>query len=206
MPSSARYSAVGLGAIALTVAACGGDGPDSGGTTTPPLPALSAPLSSLPSPGSAMTPQQSTTGPTSCATGQLSVTQQDQGVGAGQRYAALIFTNTSTTPCTLTGYPGVSYVADSGDQSGNPADRASGPITTVTLIPGAQASALLHDTNGMGGYDPDRCQLAPAAGLRVYPPDQRDSVVVPGQTSHCAGPDIHSFTVGPIQPGPLPTR
>ncbi|MCM6776163.1 DUF4232 domain-containing protein [Nocardia sp. CDC159] len=125
-------------------------------------------------------------------------------MGAGQYHATLVFTNTSATACTLTGYPGVSYVTASGEQSGNAATRAPGQIVTVTLDPGTKAAARLHDTNGMGGFEPQQCQLSPATGLRVYPPDQKDALFIPWQTEHCAGPDIHSFTIGPIQPGTAP--
>ncbi|MET8957429.1 YbhB/YbcL family Raf kinase inhibitor-like protein [Streptomyces sp. NPDC004393] len=39
-------------------------------------------------------------------------------------------------PCTLTGFPGVSFHSRDGAQIGNAADRAMGtPVTTVTLIP-----------------------------------------------------------------------
>ncbi|RDI64444.1 DUF4232 domain-containing protein [Nocardia pseudobrasiliensis] len=203
MPSSARYSVI-LGAVALLSAACDGNGPGSTGSAPPAT--TPAAVSAAPSTTSAAATAMPTDGPGPCATGQLSVVQQDQGVGAGQYYAAVVFTNTSNTPCNLTGYPGVSYVTDGGDQSGNAADRAPGTVTTVTIPPGAKASSLLHDTNGMGGYDPQQCQLSPAAGLRVYPPDQRDSIFVPWKTNHCAGPDIHSFTIGPIQPGATPSR
>ncbi|GAA0683170.1 hypothetical protein GCM10010193_41250 [Kitasatospora atroaurantiaca] len=122
-------------------------------------------------------------------------------MAAGQRYATLVFTNTSAISCTLTGYPGVSYVAANGVQSGNAAVRENGTVTTVTLQPGGKASAKLHDSNGIGGYDPAQCQLSPAEGLRIYPPNQTAALFLPWKTEHCAGPTIHSLTVGPVEQG-----
>jgi hypothetical protein len=113
----------------------------------------------------------------------------------------LVFTNTSATSCTLTGYPGVSYVAQNGVQSGNAADRAPGNVNTVTLKPGGTASARLHDSNGISGYDPAQCQLSPAQGLRIYPPNQKAALFLPWQTQHCAGATIHSLTIGPVTTG-----
>ncbi|WP_425429042.1 DUF4232 domain-containing protein [Streptomyces vietnamensis] len=120
---------------------------------------------------------------------------------AGSIYATLVFTNRSTATCTMTGYPGVSYVAQNGVQSGNAAVRQPGTITTVTLPPGGRAKAQLRDANGISGYDPARCKLSPAEGLRIYPPDQTAALFVPWKTEHCAGPTVHSLTIGPVQPG-----
>lgn len=196
-----------LAAAALALTACGGGG-SGGSTAAGSPPASAAPSASAAGPGSggapATSPAKQSMGPGECATGQLSVAKGEQGVGAGQLYLVLVFTNSSGTACALTGYPGISYVTESGDQSGNPATRAQGTVQTVTLQPGDQASALLHDSNGIGGYDPDKCQLSPAAGLRIYPPDQTASLFLPWQTQHCAGPDIHSLTIGPIHPGTSP--
>jgi hypothetical protein len=75
-------------------------------------------------------------GATECATSQLSVAQENPSVGAGQYYSTLVFTNTSGSTCTTSGYAGVSYVVANGVQSGNPAVRAGGTIATVTLAPG----------------------------------------------------------------------
>ncbi|GAA2244735.1 hypothetical protein GCM10010430_28220 [Kitasatospora cystarginea] len=129
------------------------------------------------------------------------MTQKDASVGAGQYYSTLVFTNTSATPCTMTGYPGVSYVGADGVQSGNAAARAAGTVTTVTLGPGQTAKATLHDSNGVGGYDPNECRLSPAKGLRIYPPNEKAAMLLPWATEHCAGPTIHALTVGPVERG-----
>jgi hypothetical protein len=87
--------------------------------------------------------------------------------------------------CTLRGYPGVSAVSLAGQQLGSPAGRNSAKLSTVTLANGATATAQL-DIGDAGAY----CQPVTAAGLRVYPPNQRVAKVVPIPFGACphAGP------------------
>lgn len=95
------------------------------------------------------------------------------------------FTNLSGHTCTLRGYPGVSAVSLAGQQLGSPAGRNSAKLSTVTLANGATATAQL-DIGDAGAY----CQPVTAAGLRVYPPNQRVAKVVPIPFGACphAGP------------------
>ncbi len=145
---------------------------------------------------------QGSGGVRACTTGQLKADQENPDVGAGQYYSKLVFTNVSGTTCTLSGFPGVSYVKQGGVQSGNAAVRTGDHGTTVTLrAHGGRASAVLHDSNGVGGYDPGQCQLSAAQGLRVYPPNQKAALFVPWQHEHCAGPTVHSLTIGAVTAG-----
>ncbi|MGW4162451.1 DUF4232 domain-containing protein [Streptomyces sp. NPDC004788] len=166
----------------------------SGGTSSP-----SAPQPPPSSSGSTTrTTHPSGGAPQECRSSQLSAALTTPEPAAGSIYATLVFTNTSTVTCTMTGYPGVSYVAQNGVQSGNAAVREPGTVTTVTLKPGGRASAKLRDANGVSGYDPAQCKLSPAEGLRIYPPDQKAALFVPWKTDHCAGPTVHSLTIGPV--------
>jgi hypothetical protein len=119
-------------------------------------------------------------------------------VGAGQYYSTLVFTNKSGTACTMTGYPGVSYVVANGVQSGNPAVRTGGTVATVTLKPGGTADSVLHDSNGISGYTPQQCQLTMAQGLRIYPPNEKAALFLPWAHEHCAGLSISPLSIGPI--------
>ena len=136
-----------------------------------------------------------------CTSSELSVAQTNPSVGAGQYYSTLVFTNTSSASCTLYGYPGVSYVAANGVQSGNPAQRAAGTVSLVTLKPGGTAQTTLHDSNGGTGYTPQQCDLTPVQGLRIYPPNEKAAIFLPWKTSHCAGTSINPFTIGPVTAG-----
>ncbi|MFF7631541.1 DUF4232 domain-containing protein [Kitasatospora sp. NPDC008050] len=174
-------------------ASSGGAATSGGGTSTTGGPTATSPgttTASLGSPGPA--------GPGGCTSSELTVAQSDPGVGAGQYYANLVFTNTSGHSCTLTGFPGVSYVAADGQQSGNPATRTGDSYRTVTLAPHGTAKATLHDANGMAGYDPGQCQLTSVKGLRIYPPGEKAALFLPWDTQHCAGASIHSLTIGPL--------
>ncbi|MDI5972286.1 DUF4232 domain-containing protein [Streptomyces sp. SL13] len=133
-----------------------------------------------------------------CTSSQLTVAQKDGSVGAGQFYAKIVFTNTAATSCTLDGYPGLSYVKAAGVQSGNPAQRTGQSHHTVTLSPHGTASAVMHDSNGMGGYSASQCDLTSVQGLRVYPPNEKAALFIPVRTQHCAGTGIHPLTIGPV--------
>jgi len=143
---------------------------------------------------------KSTATGTGCASSQLKVTRKDEGAGAGSAYSVLVFTNVSGTTCTLTGYPGVSYVAAAGVQSGNAAQRDGSAYSKVTLKPGGTAGARVRDANGLSGYSPAQCQLTSVQGLRIYPPNRKAALFLPWKTQHCAGSTVHALTVGPVQP------
>lgn len=209
-------AAAGIGAAALVITACG----SSGASSAPSAPSKSSPGStsgtsasrsevSSPAPSSTGTgsdssvPTQSAlrshgqvTG-SECATSQLKAVAEKGGVAAGSIYFRLVFTNVSPKTCTLAGYPGVSYVTRMGGvQVGSPAQRDSGtPVITVTLRPGGTASAVVSDSNGAGGYDPNQCRLTPVEGFRVYPPDQKAALFVTNRTQHCADMDINPLHV-----------
>lgn len=114
-------------------------------------------------------------------------------------YRPLRFRNSSSATCTLSGHPGVSYVAgDDGHQVGRPARRTGTPVH-VTLRPGATAAAVLQELNAEI-EDPGTCHLTRVTGLRVYPPDQRASAFLREPGRACAGgPSL--LGIGPVHAG-----
>ena len=134
-----------------------------------------------------------------CATSQLSAEITNEQGAAGSRLVDIVLTNTSDEECTLTGFPGVSAVTgNDGTQVGPAALRETGTeAATVTLAPGAQARAGLKITN-VGLLDAAACQPQDADGLRIYPPENTDSlyVAVPGLQA-CAG-EVDILSVQPI--------
>jgi hypothetical protein len=197
-----------LAAAALVLTACSSSGTSATSATSGSSGAGATGVSSTTNSGAESTGsgaaaghKRSGPGVAACASSQLKVAQENADVGAGQYYATLVFTNISGTTCTLTGYPGVSYVGTGGVQSGNAAVRAGGSVTTVTLHPEGKASATLHDSNGISGYSPQQCDLSPAQGLRIYPPNQKAAMFLPWKTQHCAGLSIHPLTIGPVRQG-----
>ena len=135
---------------------------------------------------------------------------------AGGAYYYLAFTNLSGHACTLRGSPGVSAVSLSGRRLGSPArGNYSGDTAAVMLATGATATAKLQiaDPGDFGS----RCllpgpppgpgrpgQLPTAAGLRVYPPNQFASKVVPYPFPACAHTGPVWISVGPVTPGGPP--
>jgi len=123
----------------------------------------------------------------SCATPGLAVWLDTHGSGAaGSTYYDLEFTNLSGHPCTPLGYPGVSAVGLGGRQLGTAALRnAHTPSRTVSLAAGGTASAVLQITDP-GVFPKHSCRPVTAAGLRVYPPNQTESKVVPFPFGACS--------------------
>jgi hypothetical protein len=127
-----------------------------------------------------------------CTTGNLVVWLNTTGNGAaGSSYYNLEFTNLSTHACTISGYPGVSALGIAGQQLGNAAGHnAAHPSTVITLASGSAHSGLGGFQTGntatvvlqitdAGNYPASTCAPVAAAGLRVYPPDQTASKIVP---------------------------
>ena len=113
-----------------------------------------------------------------CETGGLVIWMNTQGNGtAGTIFYTLNFTNLSGHSCTLRGFPGVSAVKLGGGQLGKPGSRDTGQtVKTITIGNGRTA----HSTLGIVdiGALPN-CPPTTAAGLRVFPPDQTSSKVIP---------------------------
>jgi hypothetical protein len=104
---------------------------------------------------------------------------------AGSSYFDLRFTNLSGRTCALGGHPGVSAVNLSGHQLGNAASfvGAAG-LASVDLANGASATSTLRITD-VANFPARSCHPVAAAGLRVYPPNQRASKIVPFPLSAC---------------------
>ncbi len=189
-----------LGTAAL-IAACGtaAQNPSGNQTSASPSTAHSS---------AAPTAPPAPAGSTACATSALKVavdTAKSNGA-AGSIYYPLDFTNISGSPCTLFGYPGVSFVTGpSGTLLGRAATRNSVvPAATVTLAPGAVAHATLQVAEA-GNYDPAQCHPVTAHWLRVYPPDQAAALYAHFTTQACSARPPHSIgsqlSISAIQPG-----
>jgi hypothetical protein len=139
------------------------------------------------------TPKPTTTlSTTHCATGQLKGSLGETQSGAGQRYTALVLTNTGTKECDLRGFAGVSLVDASGKQIGQPASREGSEGARVMIQPGGTASATLHTSAaGMGA----QCD-ATSTKLRVYPPDNTESLMIAAAYIACGGFRVTTLVAG----------
>jgi hypothetical protein len=180
-------------------ASSGSSQPPAAGSTTTVTASPSAPAASSNTPAVAA-PSSSAAG-TACATSALQVKLGPSDGYAGGVYQTIDFTNTSGSPCTLTGYPGVSLVTGSSHQQlGLAAKRTTTtPVTTVTLAPGATANAVVQIVDALNFPSPT-CQPAKAADLKVFPPDQFTAVYLP-DTAYGCGKSVQTLFIAPIRSG-----
>jgi hypothetical protein len=160
-------------------------------TVTAPPSATTGPAPSSPAP----------TGPPSCVTSALAAAIGPGSGAAGSTYYPIEFTNTSGATCTLYGYPGVSFVAASGDQLGAAASQdPTYPRQLVTLTPGAVAHADLRVTDALN-YPSPACQVVTAHRLRVFPPGQTHPLYLTLDARACAITSVQILSVQTVQPG-----
>jgi hypothetical protein len=178
-PGRPALSVLPLAAVAaLALTACSGgstapsadaSAPQQSATTSAPADTTSATASSSPS----STPSSTPSGPVECTTKDLRVDVVPGQSAAGQRYAALVLTNTSAGPCFVVGYPGLQLVSASGGTVPTDVVRADGDKKRVTLAAGEKASTLMHWSVVPGPGEPTDSACEPtAASLLVTPPDQ----------------------------------
>lgn len=135
-----------------------------------------------------------------CEAGQLQAATTTAGGGAaGSVYMKLDLTNTGAGPCVLRGFPGVSPVAHAaGAPMGAPAVRdTTSPVTDVLLAPGQTGSAVLRYTQARNYM---HCTPANAAGYRIYPPEETESLFLPQPTTACSNASVTLLTIGAFQP------
>jgi uncharacterized protein DUF4232 len=115
-----------------------------------------------------------------CRTGGLVVWLDTRGgAAAGSVYYRLGFTNLSGHVCTLTGYPGVSAADLRGRELGSAASRnPAKPRRLLTLGRGGTVVSVLQIAQALN-FPRSVCGPENAAGLRVYPPNQTVSKLVP---------------------------
>ena len=135
-----------------------------------------------------------------CATNDLEITTADSQGAAGSTLVNVVFKNTSTEPCSMRGFPGVSMVTNhNGTQLGKPAQREKGaPSETVKLDPGISAIASVKITQ-TGALDPKDCKAQKADGLRVYPPEQTKAAYVPMKGLEGCSGDLEYLSVQPVR-------
>lgn len=189
-------------AAALLLTACGPSQPQTQGTTEPgtssasPTTSSAAPSTTAPPPSSA-TPTAA--GPALCKAATLSAANDSTGGGAaGSVYMTLTLTNTGAESCLLKGFPGVSLTADAnGAPIGAPATRDEAtPAVDVLLAPGQSGAAVLRYTQA--GNFPD-CTMVPAAGYRIYPPEDTASLFLAQPTQACSNAAVGLLTIGAFQ-------
>ena len=199
-------------AAALGAAACTPMNPTAGPSAQPSGSASASAGASIASPSASGGEPSASTSPSAgsspsgvgtaaCTTGdlKLGIAEASGGAAAGSNYLLITFRNTSSAPCTLYGWPGVSLVGDgNGTQLGAAAVRVdSGAQKTVTLQPGKQTTALLQVAQA-GNYSSSACDPATADGFRIYVPNQKAAVFVKKSTPACRKSGAALLHISPV--------
>ena len=191
-------AAAALATVAALAAACGGSTPSATPaktvTASPQAPAST-------SPGTATGTPAAPGGPAPCPTRSLGLKPGLSQGAAGSVYQVLDFTNISSVPCTLYGYPGVSLAG------GHPVTQvglaASEDPTTprklVTLAPGQVANALLRIVDALN-FPASRCGPVKTVWIQVYPPNQTTPIYLAYKTTGCSKP-VRILSVSVVQAG-----
>ncbi len=141
------------------------------------------------------------TGPAGCPTTALTASVGPGNGAAGSSYFPIEFTNSSGTTCSLYGYPGVSFVAASGDQVGAAAtEDPTYPRRLVILTPGSTVHAELRITDAQN-YPPSTCQPATVNRLRIFPPGQTSPLYISFTAMACLNTSVPILSVQTVQPG-----
>jgi hypothetical protein len=182
-------------ALLLVLSGCASSGGDT------PTPTETATVTATTTPGPTATPTRTPVADGTCTVDQLTLSNvhDPESSGMSQYYFDIVFTNSSSTECTLEGYPGVSFVGDgNGTQIGDPAgEDDSVAISTVTLAPGGTAVSHVHGAQP-GAYD---CTEVQADGIRVYPPHSYESAYVADPLPACATAGVVLLQVTPVEAG-----
>ena len=200
-PALTAAALVCAAALAGCASSGGSSPPGASGTTAVASPTSAGPASSSSNTPAVASPSSPAAGPAACPTSSLQVKQGVAQGYAGGVYVVIDFTNTSGSPCTLYGYPGVSLVSGPPyTQIGLAAKRStSTPKKLVTLTPGATAHALLQIVDALN-YPPASCGPAKATALKVYPPNQTVPVYLPNTANGCTKP-VQIMYIGTVQAG-----
>lgn len=140
-------------------------------------------------------------GASACLTRYLNGTISGGQGTAGSTYVNIVFKNLNNKPCTMYGYPGVSFGAGTPvQQVGQPADRNPQVSSKlVTLQPGGYAYAVLQ-IGDAGNYPAATCQPTATTYLQVYPPNTSNLLYVAYDSTGCKG-NVVTLHVEAVQPG-----
>ena len=120
---------------------------------------------------------------------------------AGSIYYGVELTNFSGHACALSGYPRVAAVSLRGRQVGKGSGRLVSSKPTVRLARGATVSFVLKIVD-VANFPSPRCRPVTAAGLRVFPPHETASKVIPFPFRACSQSGAEYLWAQAVQPHP----
>lgn len=134
---------------------------------------------------------------TGCTLSELGVSVGGAMSGAAANTSArpIVLTNKGSVACTVLGYPGVAALNGGGNQVFQASRAGSGGASTVTIQPGASASAVLYSLTGFPWTPPaGLCKSVP--NLLVTPPNETHSQQVSIGTQMCVAPSLTTLLPG----------
>ncbi len=102
-----------------------------------------------------------------------------------------ILRNAGSQPCSLYGYPGVSFLDANGKEVGPAATRQGSAPAQFTLPPGQVGSFTVQV--GVAGCQANAPQ---SSSIRVYPPNQTQALTAQVAVPICVAPQVSA-----VQPG-----
>jgi Domain of unknown function (DUF4232) len=139
--------------------------------------------------------------PARCHTGQLAGRVHMLDAAAGNRYAAVVLTNTSSATCRTFGYVGLQLAGADGTRLPTSVIRESQPGPQgITVRPGKSAWTRIHWTvaSAAGESATGQCEPQPAR-LLVIPPDERTQLTAKWPSGSVC--DHGKFFVTALSPG-----
>ncbi|HEX7739539.1 MAG TPA: DUF4232 domain-containing protein [Marmoricola sp.] len=182
-----------LGAtLAVALTACG-SGDDVKGAPAASNTATSASTSPAPN-------QVASSGPQACSTAALNGSMSALSGAAGSMYFKVLLRNTGSATCTIDGFGGLSFVDADGHQIGAAAvrDTTAGRATVVTLDPGDSAASQVQ-LGEAANYPKASCAPTQSVALKVYPPNQTQSLQIPYKADACSSTAVKLLQVQPYR-------
>jgi hypothetical protein len=134
----------------------------------------------------------------------VTVDTSQAGGAAGSVYYPVNFTNTSSAPCGLFGYPGMSFVTadgSAGRQIGAAAQRDPAFGELAVRLPAEGMAHVWLQIAEAGNYPASACQPTTAHWLRVFPPGDTAASYVGVSVNACASASTPLLTVTPVRSG-----
>lgn len=187
----AAAATIATAAITLLVSGCAGTGDVASSASPAPTVTVTETETVTPTPSASEEPRPSPDASTTrCLGSELSLEYRPDpdASGAGNSAFDLVFTNIADAACTLTGVPGIYAAALDGLQVGPPASAQDDPLTTIDVIPGAQADVRVQ-WHSPGALD---CETTTSAYLVAEVVDGDDAVVrTPAEIQVCADDTVY---------------
>jgi len=188
-------------AAGVVAAACSSNGSSSSSTTTTTAATTTTTAARSTTTTTGAPATTTTAGTVACGSSQVSLTSSSNS-GAGHIGLVLVFTNHSSAPCQITGYPGVAGLNAAGQQAAQAERTPNGYVggiptgstpPVVVLQPGQSASAILEGSDVPTGT---ATSCPTYASLLVTPPNTTVSIPLAASMPGCSALQIHPVVAG----------